>query len=329
MICFRCRIDSAMGNKCRMTVLAAVAAWTAAAQAPVVIRPAEIQDVLVNPGMGIQTFQRFNQQVLYPTQRWSEVGPEKAVGDAAGKVAFPASSMAYLRWFWWQLEPKQGEYKWEILDSAIEEARRHGQTLNIRLMPYDQKNPMPEWYQKSGARRANKATDEDGKIWSPDADDPRYAKWWSALVREAGRRYDGNPYLELVDISTVGYWGEGWGPHLPAWSVQQDLIDLYFEAFPHTTLLMNFDELKALVYGTGKGAGWRLDCWGDMGRPFKNFAHMVDMYPQQLAKGNLAEVWRKGPVSLETCGTPGTWKQWGFDLKPIFGAGAAGGTLRR
>jgi hypothetical protein len=44
---------------------------------------------------------------------------------------------------------------------------------------------------------------------------------------------------------------------------------------------------------------------------------MFDMYPQQIARGGLEEVWRKAPVSLEVCGTPGAWKQWGFDLKPI------------
>ncbi|MCX6624036.1 MAG: DUF4832 domain-containing protein, partial [Acidobacteria bacterium] len=54
------------------------------------------------------------------------------------------------------------------------------------------------------------------------------------------------------------------------------------------------------------------------GRPGRNFAHMVDVYPQQVARGNLGEVWRRSPVSLETCGTPGTWKRMGYDLKPIF-----------
>jgi hypothetical protein len=145
-----------------------------------------------------------------------------------------------------------------------------------------------------------------------------YSKLWSALVLEAGRRYDGHPYLDTVDISTVGYWGEGWGPYLPDWSVQKALIDVHFKAFTRTPLLMNFDEPDALVYGCGRGAGWRLDCWGDMGRPGRNFAHMVDMYPQQIARGGLEDVWRRGPVSLEVCGTPGHWKQYGYDLKPIF-----------
>jgi len=284
----------------------------------VVLRPKEIHDVLINPGMGIQTFQRFRGQAIYPDLHWSEVGPEGAVADSSGAVDFPDSSVAYLRWFWWQLEPEQGKYRWDIIDSALSEARKHGQTLDIRLMPYDQSNALPEWYRNSGARRANKPEDKDGKIWSPDADDPLYFKFWSALIYEAGRRYDGHPYLDAVDISTVGYWGEGWGPHLPDWSVQKALIDLHFKAFTRTPLLTNFDELDALVYGTSLGGGWRLDCWGDMGRPGRNFAHMLDSYPQQIARGGLQDLWRRSPVSLEVCGTPGAWKQWGFDLGPIF-----------
>jgi hypothetical protein len=283
-----------------------------------VVRPVEIDDILVNPGMGIETFNRYSGQALNEGVTWSEVGPESALPDAAAHtVDFPESSVAYLRWFWSQLEPQRGKYRWEIVDTALAEARRHHQRLAIRLMPYDNKHALPDWYIRSGARRANKSTDKDGEIWSPDSSDPLYINTWSAIVREMGKRYDGHPDLDHVDISTVGYWGEGWGPYLPEWPVQQQLIDLYFQAFPRTLLLMNFDELPALVYGTKKGAGWRLDCWGDMGRPGKNFAHMLDLYPQQIARGKLQDVWRTAPVSLESCGVPESWKQWGFSLKPI------------
>jgi hypothetical protein len=283
----------------------------------VVVRPIPIDDVLVNPGMGITTFQRFNRQSIYPGLRWSEVGPETAQPDAASPPDFPDTTVAYLRWFWHQLEPEQGRYRWEIIDTALDEARRHGQQLMIRIMPYDQRDPLPEWYRQSGARRANKDSDSDGKIWSPDADDPLYFRFWSALIRELGRRYDGHPYLDTVDISTVGYWGEGWGPHLPSRRIQEELIDLYFESFKRTRLLMNFDEPEALAYGTRLGAGWRLDCWGDMGRPGRNFAHMLDMYPQQIVRTGIQDIWQGAPVSLETCGTPGSWFAAKYDLDYI------------
>src|SRR5215475_13934557 len=110
-----------------------------------VVRPTEIDDVLINPGMGIETFNRFSGQALNDGVTWSEVGPETALPDsAAHTVNFPGSSVAYLRWFWSQLEPEQGNYRWEIIDSALAEARRHGQTLGVRLMPYDNQHALPE-----------------------------------------------------------------------------------------------------------------------------------------------------------------------------------------
>ena len=107
----------------------------------VVVRPAESDEVLVNPGMGIQTFQRFNGQPLNEGLKWSEEGPVGRQPDADAKPDFPASSVAYCRWFWSTLQPAPGQFRWEIIDTALEEARRHGQTLAIRLMPYDEKHP--------------------------------------------------------------------------------------------------------------------------------------------------------------------------------------------
>ena len=106
----------------------------------IVIRPTEIDDILVNPGMGIETFNRFSGQALNQGVKWSEVGPEKPLENAPpGSVDFPGSSVAYLRWFWSQLEPQPGKYRWEIIDNALAEAHRHNQRLAIRLMPYDDK----------------------------------------------------------------------------------------------------------------------------------------------------------------------------------------------
>ena len=286
----------------------------------VVIRPAEIDDVLVNPGMGIQTFQRFDGQALAPGLTWSEEGPTSKLPDPPARPDYPGASIAYVRWFWATLEPEQGKVRWDIIDLALDEARAHRQTLAIRLMPYDPKHPLPAWYRASGARRANQPTDPDGSVWQPDFADPLYLQHWGALVAAAGARYDGHPDLETVDISSVGYWGEGWSDYLPSLAHQQALIDIWIKAFPRTPLLMNFDAPEALAYGVGRGAGWRLDCWGDLrvgpnGEPV--WSHMWSSYPQQVVRTGIQDAWRRRPVSLESCGVPGYWKDKGWDLDAI------------
>jgi hypothetical protein len=307
--------------------LAQMLLWggTAAAQRNVVVvRPKEIQDVLVNPGMGITTFQRFNGQEPNPQLKWSEIGPEKKLSQAAVKPDFPEVSVAYCRWYWNVLEPERGKYRWDIVDLAIEEARAHGQKLAIRLMPYSNQDSLPEWFRNSGAKRANKDSDEDGKIWQPDFSDPLYGKYWGELVAEAGKRYDGNPYLDTVDISSVGYWGEGWSPYMPAFSYQKELIDIWLEAFKRTRLLMNFDEPQALAYGTQQGTGWRLDCWGDMRTSSTDPyfpAEMLEIYPQQIVRTGIQDVWQRSPVSLETCYTVAGWKERGYDVDYIIEQG--------
>ena len=285
-----------------------------AEKSTVVVRPVEIQDVLVNPGMGITTFQRFNGQELNPPFTWSERGPVTELPQAATKPDFPGTSIAYLRWYWDTIEPEPGRFRWDIVDLALKEARKHGQTLAIRLMSYSDHDPLPAWYRDSGARRANKTTDKDRNIWQPDFSDPLYLKYWGELVAKAGERHDGNPTLDSVDISSIGYWGEGWSDYMPEFSVQKPLIDIWLNAFRHTTLLMNFDQPEALAYGTQHGAGWRLDCLGDMRM---KYPEMLEIYPQQVVRTGIQDVWQHRPVSLETCDTPAGWKRDGFDVSYI------------
>ena len=79
--------------------LAALTLASAAWGQNTVIHPARVPDVLVNPGMGIQTFQRYNGDPLNADVKWSEEGPvgPLAVGPSPD---FPKSTISYCRWFW-------------------------------------------------------------------------------------------------------------------------------------------------------------------------------------------------------------------------------------
>src|SRR6266566_1969442 len=87
---------SIMRNGCFGTLLLLATSGQGFAQSNVVVvRPKEIHDVLVNPGMGITTFQRFNGQEPNPPLKWSEVGPVTKLPQAATKPDFPDTSISY------------------------------------------------------------------------------------------------------------------------------------------------------------------------------------------------------------------------------------------
>ena len=91
------------------------------------IRPEVIDDVLYNPGMGMTTANSFD-------------------GDVAG---YPTSRIAYWRFYWSEIEPENGEYRWDRIDEVIEEARSRGQRVALGIMPAN--GSAPEWYRGLGA----------------------------------------------------------------------------------------------------------------------------------------------------------------------------------
>src|SRR4051794_18076239 len=84
----------------------------------VILRPVEIRDILVNPGMGVQTFQRYNGDALNSGVEWSEEGPTGPLKAPSQAPDFPPSTVAYCRWHWATLEPEQGKVHWDIIDLA-------------------------------------------------------------------------------------------------------------------------------------------------------------------------------------------------------------------
>jgi hypothetical protein len=289
------------------------------------VYPREIHGVLVNPGMGIQTFQRYNGQTINPGTAWSEFGPTQRVPAAATQPDYPEASVAYCRWNWRDLEPEEGHYRWDIIDLALSEARAHGQTLMIRLMPHVGGDNRPDWFKKIAAPGRADLSVPPARLTrprgdQPDYDDRQYLKHWGALVAAAGARYDGHPDLEAVDISSIGSCGEGGCRFMPTWENQKTLADIYLRAFKRTPLLVNIDAAEAVPYALERGAGWRLDCWGDMRSApgtQETWGHMLDVYPQQIIRLGMTDAWKTRPVSLETCWVPLTWKQEGRDVDYI------------
>ncbi len=287
--------------------------------ATVIVRPKEIDDVLVNPGMGFMTFQRFNGDISHVGLTWTKGLPiayQNFKGSLKNKN-HPDTSIAYFRVSWRYVEPKQGEYVWALFDNALKVAHSRGQTLMIRIAPYsdEPEKDVPGWYRKLVGKESAKLPVSS---WRTDPEDPRYALHFGNMIRALGKRYDGHPDLESVDLSIVGFWGEGAGSANLSGTARAALVDAYLDSFNKTPLLMLLTDAKTNGYGLSKKpVGWRVDCLGDLGGFRADWNHMFDYYPAGIVNFGMRDAWQKAPVSLEVCWVMQFWKDKGWDIDYI------------
>jgi len=295
----------------------AAASW---AQSTVTVRPQESDEVLVNPGIGFMTFQRFNGDNLNQGLKWTEGYPID-YQDFRGSLenrSHPMTSMAYFRIYWKFVEPERGRYNWEMLDRALATARSRKQSLMLRIAPYgtNKDNDVPDWYR---AMMGDESAKKMRAKWRTDPEDARYARHFGEMIRAVGLRYDGHPDLESVDMAIVGAWGEGDGSALLTDPVRAALVDAYLDAFRETPLVMLLTDARTHGYAMARrDVGWRVDCLGDMGGfGDGKWSHMLDYYPQGIINFGMQDAWKKAPVSFEVCWVMQHWKNKGWDVDYI------------
>ncbi|HEU4686612.1 MAG TPA: DUF4832 domain-containing protein [Nitrospira sp.] len=269
------------------------------------VTPPEIDDVLVNPGMGFADF-------------------HFGFDHPPGAEEYPKATVAYFRWSWADLEPQEGAYNFDLVDRVISEAKSKGETLAFRIMTEYRKGS-PQWLLGKGVA----SVPVQGGIF-PDYNDPLFLESHEKLLRAFGSRYGGSPDIDHIDIGSIGCWGE-WNTAccqgveaecrrlFPTVENQKKITDWYFTYFPNRPLVMLHG--GQLNYAAAKGAGWRGDCFGDYGYFGPDWNHMVHAYPPALEDPVVAEAWRRGPVQLEVCGVMQDWYDKGFDIDRILSKG--------
>ncbi len=264
----------------------------------------EFTGFLKIPGVGFQTFGRFEDEDVNLQQ-----------------MKFRSGS-AYFRWMWLDIEPEEGVYYWDLIDSHLARARENGQTLEFRIMlewPAAYETGIPDWLVDKGVS-LRPTSCEGHDYYSPDLQDPVIKEHHIKLIRALGDRYDGHPDLGSVDIGSVGMWGE-WHMYchpelMPDREERTAIIDLYYESFPNTPLVALVDDKDAIAYAASKGrSAWRGDCWGNYLPEGAGWNHHADSY--WPANERIPEAWKNGPVALESCYTMKSWYSEGNAITQI------------
>ncbi len=220
------------------------------------------------------------------------------------------SGCAYARWTWGDLEPQEGQYAFAMIDDWLMRCRQNNQALAFRVMlSYPgHEGTIPKWLLDKGIKYTYSACPEEGAHYEVDMEEPLVKQYHEKLIRALGARYDGHPDLALVDIGSVGLWGE-WHNYcdpslMPGDAARKAIIDLYYEAFPNTPLTALVDDRPNVLYANSIGrSAWRGDCWGNGEGPGVGWNHHKDSYWPMV--NMMPDGWKKGTVALEPCGTLG------------------------
>ena len=258
-----------------------------------VIEPEATDEILVNPAVGFETFHRFSSDPRITRLEY-----------------YPKCSIAYFRFYWDALEPREGNYNFNQIDSLLDKGRQNGQDLALRFMPMsttNAKNGTPKWY--ADKAKTYRFERNGSKGWAPDHNDPYFLAKQQELVAAFGERYNGHPNVVRMDLGSVGFWGE-WHlshtkPAVPM--ITEDnaikIIDMYLQYWGQTPLSMLIGYVPGLRYAVGKGTGWRADSLGDYGHWSNTWCHMFNAYPQKLKQANALDAWKRGPVAFEPPGS--------------------------
>jgi hypothetical protein len=303
------------------------------------VLPSRIDDVLTNPGIGFADF-HFGWWCNLPPITYPPAECAQRV-RAHWPTNYPDSATAYFRWHWRDLEPVRGQIDFDLIDVTMQSANELGERLSFRVMTIVEGGVgLPQWL--IDAPYSVPGQWWDGTFW-PDYRDPTLQAEHARFVAALGDRYNGHPALDHVDIGSVGCWGEWntacldgaggifeiFSPTTQAdyqaiLSAYSSLIDHYVDAFTEAPVVMlglGYDwELETMLHAIRRGAGWRVDCWGDWGF-WGSWTHMTHAYPDMIANATAAEpafpsTWKHAPIQLEVCGTIPQWQAFGWSADP-------------
>ena len=229
------------------------------------------------------------------------------------------SGCAYYRWYWSSLEPEEGQYNFELIDNLLKRSRENNQALAFRVMCEDPWGEgLPQWLIDKGIKRTWTSCPEEGAHYAPDMSDSVFTYYHERLIRAIGNRYDGHPDLALIDIGSVGLWGE-WHIYcdstlMPDSAVSHSIVDLYNQCFPNTPLTALMACIIEDPYAINKiNCGWRGDSWGDADSTGGKWNHHEYFYWRLNNK--YPDLWKTGTVAFEP-GDPGqTMKAWTAPIK--------------
>ncbi len=286
----------------------------------VVVRPSDTSAALVNPDMGFVCYHMAGRMWAY--------GSKLESGDTLDW--FPGVSTVYFRLLWSELEPTEGDYRFDILDRVAQNWIAKGKKLAFRVICCNQTaNACPDYVREAGAKgvwfqyKGHGVPKDFPKRWEPVYDDPIFLAKYEKFMRAFADRYDGDPNVAFVDVGSFGMYGEGHTGNTQKLNKQETdritrlHIQLHKRLLPKTLLVISDDvagsggqepEAPLMRFAREQGVGYRDDSIFCMGPETNDFARGGSWSHSHWARNFAPET----PVVLEAghwtmCTAKGRW----------------------
>ena len=297
---------------CAFSLMSLLLAAAQLSAETVTVRPKATDEVLVNPDMGFVYYK-------YSNRLWA-YGINTENRDTLDW--FPGCSTIYYRLLWNDLEPEEGKYRWDLIDSTAQNWIAKGKKIAIRVICCNQtETATPQYVRDAGAkgewfRYKDRVSGLLPPRWCPNYDDPVFLGKLEKFLKAMARRYDGNTGVAFIDVGSYGIYGEGHhgSTHYerlrdenPAELERQARLhlDLYRRCFPNTYLVVS-DDIG--------GGGWLKDKDGNklpdhplfqycrsLGIGLRDDSIMCSLPPNQWLSDGYARLFAPTmPVILET-----------------------------
>jgi hypothetical protein len=169
-----------------------------------------------------------------------------------------------LRAGWDEIEPREGQYNWEVFDRVIKQTQSSNKKIMLRVIAG---TSSPDWIYTAGAQKLEYTDDNanhesyEQKLFMPLPWDSIYLAKWKNFVSVFGEKYNDNPQVILIQMTGPAKAGE---MHLVEkdnetfWSIYnytdaklenawKETIDAYSSAFPNKQIAI--DIAKPLNFG--------------------------------------------------------------------------------